>query len=722
MKNRIQSICSFILSALLIMTLVSVPASAATEDVRKIWNFEDLELGKRISKDYFDGRFGDMYSYDLTLKDPDGSNNQVYQIDGSGKTLTIDSDGSYATTDISFRVYLPDTSALTSALSFDPQCRVFDEDSNTWKELNFGGGLTSFSAINNRINNADYTPNSWHTIRYVTETADGKTCMYKYFDKELIAYKEDAHHWQYNKERYGSMKFLIFPGKSNHQDLRYDDISLTMLANAPSVSLTMEGGLPEDYSAKDVLMSGGMTAKATVSNSTAATHVRFKDAAGNVLGTVALDASGQAELAVQPGTITAEAIVTDKANNTHVIAASEPQTAEGVASEKKYYFYNSYDATLLPEWNSSNRIYYDYYGNDGVPETRWSTLNYYASRPANNEWACMINKDGMYGNTANVDGNTVSATGFSLPEDKEGHTIAVKMTCLSAQNSVFKPWIGIGFDPKGAEKGGKASDNSAGWDKFYGMSPTEYKTVGGTTENYEEVMKSAYVVIEQSYKFEDFNVGRNLMMPNWFTVTGNHTWYLRYGGVFVGKSETDTAELTTTNNKSLGSVTKGHWYRITSIYDIKNGVYDVFINGDYKNRDVFTHGRNTESELQNTICMSEIIDWYDRDNADSTMYMDDFSIYMTSFEGNAISDLANNVVTIQNDGTARDISIITAAYQDDACTKLAGVVVDSAKLDAGDLHKTVTLTGAPAGVKTKTFFIENAGGAMKPLRGAYAAQ
>ena len=88
----------------------------------------------------------------------------------------------------------------------------------------------------------------------------------------------------------------------------------------------------------------------------------------------------------------------------------------------------------------------------------------------------------------------------------------------------------------------------------------------------------------------------------------------------------------------------------------------------------------------------------------------------------AMKDGVINVVTIQNDGTARDISIITAAYQDDACTKLAGVVVDSAKLDAGDLHKTVTLTGAPAGVKTKTFFIENAGGAMKPLRGAYAAQ
>lgn len=718
MKNRIQSICSFILSALLIMTLVSVPASAATEDVDLLLDFEKFDVDTLLYKSenkYYLQQITDstQYSKDAVVADPAGTGNKVYYVNG-GKIVKLDTEAKYATTDLSFRVYLPDT-AQTSYL-FQVYCNGVDPNTLAAKDpFRMSASFTTLEAKNNQIAGKAYEPNTWHTLRYVFENDGTNTCVYRYCDGQLIAFKENMVYD--NSFKYTGMNRM----ESLYSGLHFDDISIAMLANAPSVSLTINGGLAEeDYSVKDVLTSE-LTATATVSNSTTATHVRFKDAAGNVLGTVALDASGQAELAVQPGTITAEAIVT-AGSSTHVVAASEPQTAGGVASEKKYYFYNSYDATLTPEWDSENQIYYDYYGNDGVPETRWSTLNYYASRPANNKWACMINKDGMYGNTANVDGNTVSATGFSLPEDKEGHTIAVKMTCLSAQNSVFKPWIGIGFDPKGAEKGGKASDNSAGWDKFYGMSPTEYKTAGGTAENYEEVMKSAYVVIEQSYKFEDFNVGRNLMMPNWFTVTGNHTWYHRYGGVFVGKSETDTAELTTTNNKSLGSVTKGHWYRITSIYDIKNGVYDVFINGDYKNRDVFTHGRNTESELQNTICMSEIIDWYDRDNADSAMYMDDFSIYMTSFEGNEISDPANGVVSIKNDGTARDISIITAAYSDEECIQLAGVVVDSAKLDAGDLHKTVTLTGAPAGVKTKTFFIENAGGAMKPLRGAYAAQ
>ncbi len=734
MKNSLRAIGSLLLGAMLVAAPVSAPVMAAdVQDVKLTKSFQEIEVNTRLDtleSNYLEGlvQKTDLYSGDKVLADPDIANptNHVYQMDGSGKTISLDTGAQYATTDFSFRVYLPDTS--NKELSFAAYCNWRDAvtgkigDNLVFSSISGLSG--SFAAKNNKINGAAYTANTWHTIRYVSETTQEGSCIYKYFDNELVACVKNPYKWDAMDRKATGLNNVFLPGKSAAADLRYDDISLTMLANQPQVALSIEGEKASgEYNVADIV--AAITAKATVTNSTTATDVVFKDGNGNVLGTAAINENGEASIGILPGqTVSAEAIVKDKSGNSHTIAASAAKTVKGFAISQQYYFYNSYDAATMAQWNENNPIYYDYYGSDGVPETRWSTLNYYASQPAYNSKACVVNQEGMYMHNANVDAATVTATGVNLSGDTQGHTIAVKMTSVQSEsggtNPKFKPWIGFGKNPNGQNTNNKTSDK--GWDKFYGMSPTQYQAAGGTADNYAEKMKSVYVVMEQYYKFDDFAVGRNLLKPNWFTTTGAHSWWERYGGVSVAASDGDSAALKDCNGTVLATVKTNQWYRLTCVYDIKNGDYAVLVDGEYKGKSDFTGG----GALKDPVCMSDIIEWYDgtktADNKTSVMYMDDFKIFMTSLENNISDPAEDGSVIIKNDGMAKDISIITAAYADAECTQLAGVVVDTATFATGDLQKTVKLSWdeLPSGAAAqKTFFINNIGTAMKPLRAAY---
>ena len=101
--------------------------------------------------------------------------------------------------------------------------------------------------------------------------------------------------------------------------------------------------------------------------------------------------------------------------------------------------------------------------------------------------------------------------------------------------------------------------------------------------------------------------------------------------------------------------------------------------------------------------------------------MDDFKIFMTSFENEIADPTADGSITLKNDGTSKHINIITAAYTDAACTKLVDAVIDTVTFDAGDLQKTVQLSlgNLPNSAAQKTFFIDVKDAAMKPLRAAY---
>lgn len=729
MKKSIQAIGSLLLGTILTAVLVSVPAMAAdVQDVHFFENFDQIELNTSPTSLRESGLVDTLYSGDLVLADPDPAapENHVYQMDGSGKKTSLDTNAQYATTDFSFRVYLPDSTG--KEISFTAFCNWRDDVNNTTgSDLQFSSisGLSgAFVAQDNKINGAAYTPNSWHTIRYVSESAQDGYRIYKYFDNKLVACVKDPARWDITSRKAIGLNNVQLHGKSLHPDLRYDDISLTMLTNQPQVTLNIEGEYASgDYNVKDIVTSA-ITAKATVTDCTTATAVVFKDGSGSALGTVALNENGEASIGILPGqTVYAEAVAEGVSGTLYTMATSEAKTAKGLAFSQQYYFYNSYDGTTADKFYNDT-IYEDYYGNDGVKETNWTKYSYHASLPGRNEMTRVVNKDGMLMHNRDVH-DVLTATGVNLPEDTNGHTIAVKMTSVQTEtgglNPKFMPWIGYGIKPQGGAKAENRDETHAGWNKFYGMSPAEYQAAGGTADNYAEKMKPVYVVAEQYYRFDDFAVGRNLLKPNWFTTTNEHSWYVRYGGIMVGESDGDSAALRDCNGNELATVQTNQWYRLTCVYDIKNGVYSIFVDGEYKGECDFTRG----GELKNPICMSEIIEWYDgvktTDNKTSAMYMDDFKIFMTSFENEIADPTADGSITLKNDGTSKHINIITAAYTDAACTKLVDAVIDTVTFDAGDLQKTVQLSlgNLPNSAAQKTFFIDVKDAAMKPLRAAY---
>lgn len=585
---------------------------------------------------------------------------------------TFRSGGDLAVTDNYINAYL--RSNGTEEVSFDVYIDSAADRSYNVKVAGTGSGwmssaynqicVDSDGTIRSGGNGVGYTVikqaelNTWHNIKYVFEKKTEGVRIYEFVDGALVA---DS----------GMMTAITeFHLVHIPNYTYYDNVKVVKYDAAPSVSLSGGAAAPDTLTAENLFTK----VTATLADCPMATSVVFKNN-GDVIATAPVGADGTASASVTSGEITAHVMC-----GANVIAVSDAVTVEGVSGTQSKYF--SMDFTNVVN-------YADCY-TDG--QTNWGNYNYYVHN----------NRDGFgTSNTSHMQLNTDRTTGANGVDLKDGaHGEAVLLTGESGTvgDNTFGVWA--------------RSDNPG---IYYGLSQEEYNAAPGAS--YSEKMAAQYIVMQSSYRFPDFNAEKHLMIPFFTNASGAR---ISWGGQGYAKVEASAGANTSKmvmcgNGAEITAVQTDTWYTVTNVIDLKNATSYLFVDGEMKVKYDFSSAEN----MSTLINIYEIVNYQLKpDSGRSEMYIDDFSVYALSFANDIADPAADGSITIQNDGSARDMSIITAIYTDSACKRLDNVVITPADFAAGELQKKVTPDVTPASGQTaKTIYVNNLTD-IKPLRAA----
>lgn len=654
MKRLLKSFTGIALSALLVAAMTVMPAFAET----------------RVLEDSFDSgdpvnTVGLMVGINgnaaAILADPDENNpgNMVLQLEKTG------------TADLHLYVNYEETTkheGLTE-VSFDMYCPDFSAERSFQGRLRDGAkdylsniapmfSINTSGSVNGK---ATILPKTWHNFRYIFDYQGESVYFYKLLDHQLIEVTKLA------ASDFGMLNYIYLPNQLTY----YDNVRIAKYDTAPSVSLSVGGA-----AAADTFTVGNLftRATATLTNCPMATSVVFKNN-GNVIATAPVGADGTASAGVIPGDITAHVMC-----GANEVTVSSTVSVEGVSGTQSKYF--SMDFTNVVNHPSCYA--------DG--KTKWGDYNYYIKD----------NRAGFgTGNASKMQFNyarNTSANGVDLKEGVHGEAVLLTSKSGTEGNDLFSFWA-------------RSDDPGI----YYGVSQAEYDAAPGAS--YSEKMAAQYIVVQASYRFLDFNAERHLIMPFFTNAGGTQLSWARQSCVKVEASAgADVSKMVMYGNGAeIAEVRTNTWYTVTNVIDLKNATSWVFMDGEMKAKCDFS----SEEDMDTLINIYEILNYQEKpESGISETYIDDFCVYSLAFTNEIADPAADGSITIKNDGSAREMSIITAIYTDSDCKKLEKTVITPANLAAGELQKKVTPNAAlTSGQTAKTIYVNNLTD-IKPLRAA----